>query len=57
VFYLLDIPLEPLQDFHYDDSSEGEWFDFLDHAPQFAAPGAGRSAEKIDPDGSVDEDQ
>jgi hypothetical protein len=57
VFDAVHISPEALQDLCYYDTREGERFDFVNHPPQFVATFAGRRAEKINPDRSVDQYQ
>lgn len=53
----MDVSPKSLKNFGHDDASEGERFDFINHPPQFAARAAGRQAEKLNPDGSVNQNQ
>jgi len=51
------ISREPLQNFRHDDAGESKRLGFLNHPPQFLAGAAGRRIEKINPDGSVHQNQ
>jgi hypothetical protein len=46
-----------LQDLRHDNSSEREWLDFINHSSQFTSRASRRRTEKINPDGSVYQDQ
>ena len=56
MLHAINISSETLQDLHDDNASQGKGFGFLNHSPQFITRAAGRGTEKIDPDGSVNQD-
>ena len=53
----IDISPKPLQDLRHNNSSDREGLDFINHPTQFTSSAAGRRAKKINPDGSIHQDQ